>query len=547
MTEDRASDPTTSPFELSLSEEGELTLRYTPDPDQGLLNGAELRAQITAGFEHVPIFDKALSEAVKRQREKKPFSLIVGGPIDASVKVLVSKDQLLAHLAIEPPLGGGRNPSAEQVRAALQSAHVISGGLEGVVEAAEAIEAEGPYCLPAARGRRACNGEDARLEALAAGTADRRPRIREDGRADYRELGNIQEVTPGMRVARLIPHTAGEAGITVTGKTLPAKGGKPLTLRPLDDTTELDASDANLLRAKASGRPVLLKDGAKVEPVLQFDNIDVGTGNVDFIGTVVVNGDVRTGMKVRSAGDIHVKGTVEAAELDAQGSIAVHGGIIGHGPVRDEAGRLRPESASVHAKHTVSARFLENAFVTAGENISVRDRIGHSEVEAGEEVLVGEEGGKGQIIGGMTRARRGVRAKSLGSAASVNTLVEVGFTHDLKERIAEIDEQLEAQQSRVAQVKAAFQRLRDNPQALPEATIHKLEKAESQLRAEVQGLVQAKSELEERIKEAEQASITAAREAYTNVTAVIAGAHYRVGEDRRSTAFVLEEGEVVCR
>lgn len=545
--EDTAPAPAATPFELSLSEEGALTLHYTPDPEQALLNEAALRTQIAADFEHVPLFDEALCEAVKRQRSGKPFALTIGGPRDAAVEVVVSRDQLFAHLVIEPPLGKGRGPTAEQIRTALDMERVVSGGLEGVAEAAGAIAAEGRYCLPAARGRPAREGNDAHLEPLVTGTADRRPRIREDGRADYRDLGTIQEVTPGMRVARLVPPTDGESGVTVTGKTLPARAGRPLPLRPLDDTTELDPQDANLLRAKAAGRPVILEGGAKVEPVVQFDNIDLSTGNIDFIGTVVVKGDVRAGMKVRSAGDIQVAGTVEAAELEAEGTIEVRGGIIGHGPVRDKAGRLRTESAAVHAKHSVSARFLENAFVSAGETVIVRDRIGHSEVDAGEEVLVGEAGGKGQIIGGVTRARRDVRAKSLGSAASVGTLVEVGLTRDLKERIAEVEEQLEAQQSRLTQVEATFRRLRENPRALPDETVHKLEQAEHQLRGEVRALRQTKGELEARIGEAEQASITATREVFTNLTAVIAGVHYRVSEDRRSVTFVIENGEVVCR
>ena len=51
-----------------------------------------------------------------------------------------------------------------------------------------------------------------------------------------------------------------------------------------------------------------------VFPIYEVNgDVDYHTGNIDFVGTVVIRGNVLTGFRIRAAGDIRIVGGVEGA------------------------------------------------------------------------------------------------------------------------------------------------------------------------------------------------------------------------------------------
>ena len=72
------------------------------------------------------------------------------------------------------------------------------------------------------------------------------------------------------------------------------------------------------------------REKINVFPVYEVNgDVDYNTGNIDFVGTIVIRGNVRSGFKVKADGDIRIIGSVEGAELEAAGSIEISAGIIG--------------------------------------------------------------------------------------------------------------------------------------------------------------------------------------------------------------------------
>jgi hypothetical protein len=107
------------------------------------------------------------------------------------------------------------------------------------------------------------------------------------------------------------------------------------------------------------GQPTVIKNGVKVNPVLDVENVDLSTGNLSFEGTVRVSGDVLTGMKMNVGGDVVINGTVEAAEIVAGGSVTVKGGVIGHSEgVTAQAGTTAIASR-ISSQKSVQVMFAE--------------------------------------------------------------------------------------------------------------------------------------------------------------------------------------------
>jgi len=152
---------------------------------------------------------------------------------------------------------------------------------------------------------------------------------------------------------------------------------------------------------------------------------DVGmeTGNIRFVGSVVVRGSVASGFSLEARGNIEVKGFVSGDLVEAGCGLNVGRGIQGRG------------KGLVRAGGDVSCVFVENARVDAQGSVRVRDGIMHSTVSAKSRVTVVD--GKGVIVGGLIQAGEEVRANVVGSALATPTTVEVGVDPALRTNLAE--------------------------------------------------------------------------------------------------------------
>ena len=69
---------------------------------------------------------------------------------------------------------------------------------------------------------------------------------------------------------------------------------------------EIDPTDPDLLKSKIDGCPTLLENGVRVEPVYTIRNVDLHSGNIDFLGTVIVTGGILSGMTVKAVSYTHL-------------------------------------------------------------------------------------------------------------------------------------------------------------------------------------------------------------------------------------------------
>ena len=227
-------------------------------------------------------------------------------------------------------------------------------------------------------------------------------------------------------LAKLIPQKEGTPGTTVFGEPI-----KPLEVKRavLKYGRNIECSeDGRVLTAQINGHVSLVEGKVFLSNVMELDNVNTATGNIEYEGSVVVLGNVCENFSVKAKGTIEVRGVVEGAYIESESDIIIARGMNGMG------------KGVLKAGNNIIAKFLENADVTAGGYVAT-DSILHCNVSAGSEINV--SGKRGFITGGRVCARSLVSVKTLGSEMGADTIVEVGVDPAVKARIQEIQKKIQ--------------------------------------------------------------------------------------------------------
>ena len=204
----------------------------------------------------------------------------------------------------------------------------------------------------------------------------------------------------GQPLARKLPPEHGQPGRTVTGKVIPARNGKDMPT-PLGRNVHM-ADDGATLIADINGLVTFIAGKINVEEIFTVPgDVDLKTGNVMFLGTVIVQGNVEDGFSVKASGNIEVRGSVGKCEIIAEGDIIIHQGMAGKGGGIMQAGK------------NIWSKFIENATVEAGENVIVSDGLINTTIVANKKIIC--QGKRAAIVGGKYRACEEINAKTLGS------------------------------------------------------------------------------------------------------------------------------------
>ncbi len=455
-------DAPESPFGLTMKETdaGELRLMFEPDDFRFKIDATGLRHMaIEKGFGELDFDENALAVAAQHIGKNEAFVSTIANRRNAEYRVYISADRLVAQLQVTPSYGG--TPiSVDAARKELEKARVMYGMDEAAFQSALTNKLGEPVTV--AKGIAPVPGKDTRFEPLVDVNRERVPRAGEDGRVNWRDLGDIPMVSPGDVLMRRHPPLQGTPGRDIFDNVLTAPDGKNLDYPYRLEGVERDPNDGDLLRATSTGQPVLMRDSVKVEPVIKMPGVNVSTGNVTFVGSLVINGDVQSGMHVKVDGDVTVNGTVEAATIEAGGSITVQGGIVGQNSQQRDANG--GSSTSLHAKANVRAKYAENAVIIAEQSVYIDEAAIECDITALNRVEIGTRGRrKGYIMGGRVRATLGIKAEYLGGPGSRQTRVQVGVNPLLQQRIDEKKAQIAALAKEEADLNKLIRFLADKP------------------------------------------------------------------------------------
>lgn len=339
---------------------------------------------------------------------------------DVVIGVDITKDELKGSVIVSPPSMSGSEASEEMIKRALLSQGVV----EPCFDEKKIQEfVDNPvYNIPfeVASAVMPIDGHDAYLSYnFETDPKKLKAKVSETGNINYKELNQIQNVIAGQPLAQKIPAERGKGGKTLFGRYLEAKNGKDIQIQ-LGQNVSLDR-DGVTIKADIDGEVMLVNGKVTVEPIKYLDAVNVKTGDVKFVGTVVIKGSVEEGYKVEAT-NIEVNGIVDKSRLEATGDIIVRQGIFGKGEGYIKAGK------------SLWAKFINDTTVEVEENVTVYDSIVNSNVTAMKNIVV--RGKKAQIIGGHLLATEEICAKKIGSpGGGTETILEVGIDPRAKKRL----------------------------------------------------------------------------------------------------------------
>jgi uncharacterized protein (DUF342 family) len=356
-----------------------------------------------------------------------------------------------------------------------------------------------------------------------------------NGKINFKELNIINNVVQNQPVAKKMPAGNGVDGKSITGKILPAKDGNDIPL-PLGSNVHV-GDDGETIFSDINGQVILIGDKINVEPVFTVEgDVNLKTGNIIFLGTVIVTGNIEDGFTVKAAGNIEVRGTVSKAELDAEGDILLHQGVNGKGGGKIRAGK------------TIWSRFIENANVEAGSMIFVTDGIINSYVDAIKSITC--MGKRANIMGGRLRAGEEISANVLGNPTSgTETICEVGFDPNSIKELERLMTEKSTLEEEADTVKLDLQTLintkkqRKNLPEDKEAYLQELMERRQILTDDLKGTVESIEKIQQYMNEMQvNGKVSAAKKVYPGVKIIIRDAKEDVRTEYRATTFILENG-----
>jgi uncharacterized protein len=367
------------------------------------------------------------------------------GIVDGQAAVLtpfwISQDGMVAGFVSVQLEDGRQTPDAAQLEESAKAAGITWGiDTDGLQKLADALARDTKLkpLLPVARGELPTEPEDATPE-ISFSYISQSGLVKEDGSIDLRERNSFPGVAEGESLAQGKAGVAGKEGHTVKGEAIEVRSPVEAELVAGENVKlEGTAPNQKLVSEMDGGASCstseITADGVQkvqytvaVRPVAQVSgNVDYDTGNLDFKGNVEIKGSVLSPFVVKATGDIRIGETVESgAQVYGEANLVVNLGIVG-------------ESTVVKTEGNITAKFIQDATVSAGGDIAVGSYIRSANVSSQGSITVEGSGGSvGGILGGEVWASDSITSKNVGSEHTSTTAISLGFDRESFEAFKE--------------------------------------------------------------------------------------------------------------
>ncbi|WP_370221915.1 DUF342 domain-containing protein [Cytobacillus sp.] len=382
------------------------------------------------------------------------------------------------------------------------------------------------YPILVAKGIPAENGSDAYL--LNEVSFDQQTRRKG---FNFRDILHIPSVKQGQLLASVIPPTPGAPGKDIFGQSIPARNGKPLRVKAGNNVLENGGKYYSLMDGQVSFTPISIS----VNPVFEvIGDLDLKTGNINFVGNVMIRGNVPAGYEIKAGGDIIVTGLVEGSFLQADGNVLISGGISGS------------HRGSVISGGSVQAAYLNQAKVKAEQDVVITKSILHSHVHAGGAIRCGGA----LVIGGKLLSGSDMEIKELGNHLFTKTELFAGMDSkwakaekDLLNESARLQETIKKLDSIEGRL-TEMARLTGNLSEEQRTIILKQRATKAHLQDKLSKLNEELAELEKEKEEKINASILIYGKVYPNTTMHFGKYSKVIRQTVKSFKFRCSNGEI---
>ena len=246
-----------------------------------------------------------------------------------SLKITTSQDNMLAYISIKyiDEVINNNNHcafyTASDIRSELARAKITYGIIDIVIEeyglsnCVNQIIARGKSCVEPIDDKITINfnieeGSNNLVE-------------QENGNIDFKSIGSIQAVHSGDVIALYVKGTKGEDGCDVFGHILSQREPKITKLKASRGCTVVD----NKVIAITNGKLCVKNDTFYVYKLHEIlGDVDIKSGNIKFIGDIVIYGSVKENMSVECGNCIKIYKDIERAVVRSQNNIEIVGNVL---------------------------------------------------------------------------------------------------------------------------------------------------------------------------------------------------------------------------
>ncbi len=489
------------------------------------------------------VFDEAVSELTENYNAKfLPKTIKIAEQKDAVVQLSIAEDKMSAHMTLTSAQGG-KEARLIDIKKSLDAKAIAYGIQKQVIADCIAAQQAENNCI--AVGTPVIPGTDALFESLLPKAKQRCPQINQKGSIVWRDLGEIFTVQPGDQLMRRLPAKPGKTGRNVLGQEVKAKPVENPDFADGLNGTEA-TEEENVLVATITGQPVIVTHGIKVEPKITLGDVDLSTGHIKFDGSVEIKGNLTKLMKVQVTGDVIVTGIMEAAEIDAGGDVTIRGPVIGNGQVRDSNGLLDPETAIIKANGSISANLVEYGYLSAQNNIFIEDMALHSELSSLNEIIVGKDAGRGQLVGCHVRSSLLIKAVSAGSSIGVTTVLEIGLAPEAIDKITQYNLDIKIHETALQDINQLIASLMAKPTKNNIAVLQKAINTKNHQEQQLNELKQASHVYQACQERLTSGLILVDQCCYAGTHAIVNRRIKKINEDTHSKTFLLKDDHVIA-
>lgn len=334
--------------------------------------------------------------------------------------------------------------STEQFQQFLMSKQVVYGIDYSIIPSIIKQDSEVHFPLTIASGTQPEDGMDGYITY----TYDKNVELKENSKTkafDFRDIMRIPSVKENDEIAVETLPTKGKPGKNISGITIQPRPGTRKSVQAGKNVRYEENNHTYYATAEGQvsvqGRIIEVHDLFVVS-----DTLSMETGNVDFVGSVEIHGDVPTGYTVKAGGDIRIFGLVEAATIIAGGSVYISEGFAGL------------QKGKINAQADVHVSYVNQGFIQANGSIYVENSILHSICSAENTIICK----RGDVIGGALKAGFNIQARDIGNRVQTKTKVIIHQDEQIYEKEAKLEEELKEVRTTINQLKLIGDKLEKN-------------------------------------------------------------------------------------
>ena len=236
-------------------------------------------------------------------------------------------------------------------------------------------------------------------------------------------LKNYLRVSKGEPLAHLFVTKNSKPGIDIYGNTIEPLFHEDVIIENYLGENVVYSKERGQIIAERTGYPYMDEEQrihVKSEFILDRD-LDLTFEDMDFYGSLLINGDVIDKVKLKLTGDLTVKGNIKDADIEVDGNIHVEGDIV------------NCKSPGIYASGTITLTSAENSKIVAGNKVNFKKNLHFCKVVA-EHGLYGNEN-TGHIVGGVYQSGEHIETAFIGNTSGIATEVEISISPYKKEKM----------------------------------------------------------------------------------------------------------------